>query len=89
MEFNSFSYYLLFYLQIMVLPILPMFYLIWLTNGIIIRENVIFEQSHDISTTRSRWLVQMVINLSTCDQSINKLYNSLDEINKVNNVLVK
>lgn len=55
----------------------------------IIRENVIFEQSHDISTTRSRWLVTMVIDLSTYDQSIDELYNSLDEIKKINNVLVK
>lgn len=55
----------------------------------IIRENVIFEQSHDISTTRSRWLVTLVIDLSTYDQSIDELYNSLDEIKKINNVLVK
>lgn len=31
----------------------------------------------------------MVIDLSTYDQSIGELYNSLDEINKINNVLVK
>lgn len=34
-------------------------------------------------------LVTMVIDLSTYDKSIYVLYNSLDEINKVNNVLVK
>lgn len=55
----------------------------------IIRENVSFEQSHDISTTLSRWFVTMVIDLSIYDQSIDELYNSLDEINKVKNVLIK
>lgn len=68
---------------------LPLFYIICLTNGMIIRENVIFEQFRDISVTRSRWLVTMVIDLSTYDQSIDELYNSLDEINKVNNNLKK
>lgn len=68
---------------------LPLFYIICLTNRMIIRENLIFEQSHDISTTRSRWLVTMVIDLSIYDQSIDELYNSLDEINKVNNVFIK
>lgn len=62
---------------------LPLFYIICLTNGMIIRQNVIFEQSHDISTTRRRWLVTMVIDLSICDQSIDEFYNSLDEIIKV------
>lgn len=46
------------------------------------------KQSHDISNTRSRLLVTMVIDLSTYDQSIHELYNSFDEINKVINVLV-
>lgn len=55
----------------------------------IIRENVISEQFHDISTTRSRWLVTMIIDLSTYDQSIDELYNSLNEISEVNNVLVR
>lgn len=55
----------------------------------IVRENVIFERTHDISTTRSRWLVTMIIDLSTYDQSIDELYKSLDEINKVNKVLIK
>lgn len=68
---------------------LPLFYIICLTNGMIIRQNVIFEQSHDISTTRRRWLVTMVIDLSICDQSIDEFYNSLDEIIKVKNVLIK
>lgn len=48
-----------------------------------------FEQSHEISTTRSRWLVTMVIDLSVYDQSIDKLYSALDEVNRINNVLVK
>lgn len=68
---------------------LPLFYIICLTNGMIIRQNVIFEQSHDISTTRRRWLVTMVIDLSIYDQSIDEFYNSLDEIIKVKNVLIK
>lgn len=69
--------------------ILPFLILIWLTNGnsMIVRENVIFEQSHEISTTRSRWLVTMVIDLSVYDQSIDKLYSALDEVNRINNVL--
>lgn len=80
-----------FVLQIMASTILPFLILIWLTNGnsMIVRENVIFEQSHDISTTRSRWLVTMVIDLSVYDQSIDKLYSALDEVNRINNVLVK
>lgn len=68
---------------------LPLFYIICLTNGMIIRQNVIFEQSHDISTTRRRWLVTMVIDLSIYDQSIDEFNNSLDEIIKVKNVLIK
>lgn len=80
-----------FVLQIMASTILPFLILIWLTNGnsMIVRENVIFEQSHEISTTRSRWLVTMVIDLSVYDQSIDKLYSALDEVNRINNVLVK
>lgn len=78
-----------FVLQIMASTILPFLILIWLTNGnsMIVRENVIFEQSHEISTTRSRWLVTMVIDLSVYDQSIDKLYSALDEVNRINNVL--
>lgn len=78
-----------FVLQIMASTILPFLILIWLTNGnsMIVRKNVIFEQSHEISTTRSRWLVTMVIDLSVYDQSIDKLYSALDEVNRINNVL--
>ena len=61
----------------------------YLSNELMIRENVIFEEFHEISTTRSRWLVTLAVDLTVYDQSIDKLYTSLDEINSINNMLLK
>lgn len=61
----------------------------YLTNEFMIRENVIFGEFHEISTTRSRWLVTLAVVLTVYDQSIDKLYTSLDEINFINNMLLK
>jgi hypothetical protein len=63
-------------------------FLLYMTNAMIVRENVIFEQSREIATTRNRWLVSLVIDLGAYDQSINKLYSTLDDIYKVYRILV-
>lgn len=74
----------------MIQTILPICLLIWLTINLLNkRDNVILEQLSDISTTSSRWLVIMVVDLPTYDQLFDKLYNSKNDIKKINNWFVK
>jgi uncharacterized coiled-coil protein SlyX len=70
------------------MPYIAFWVLIYLADAMLVRENVIFEKAHEIATARNRWLVTLVIDLDIYDQSIDKLYSSLNEINRINNALV-
>ena len=48
----------------------------------LIRENIIFQKTNEITTTRSRWLVAFVIDLAPYQKLINKLNEHLTEASK-------
>ena len=48
-------------------------FLFGLRQGIVVHDNVIFHKTNEITMTRSRWLVTMVIDLKPYDRFIKKL----------------
>lgn len=58
------------------------------SDSLLVRENVIFEKPHEISTTRSRWMITLVTDLTPYQVFINDLYTDLNEINRVTMALM-
>lgn len=44
-----------------------------LSRGIVIHDNVIFHKTNEITMTRSRWIVTMVVDLKPYDRFIKKI----------------
>lgn len=58
------------------------------SDSLLVRENVIFDKLHEISTTRSRWMITLVTDLTPYQVFINDLYTDLNEINRVTMALM-
>ena len=46
-------------------------------SEMLIRENVVFEKTNEVSTTRSNWLITFAIDLNPYQDLLNKLNDSL------------
>lgn len=58
------------------------------SDSLLVRENVIFEKLHEISTTRSRWMITLVTDLTPYQVFIDDLYTDLNEINRITMALM-
>jgi hypothetical protein len=59
-----------------------------MSNSLLVREDVIFEKLHEISTTRSRWMITLVTDLTPYQVFIENLYADLNEINRITMALM-
>jgi len=50
---------------------------IGLSDNLVVRKNVVFQQLNKITTTRSRWLVTLTIDLNPFDQFLTKLSHDI------------
>lgn len=58
------------------------------SDSLLVRENVIFENLHEISTTRSHWMITLVTDLTPYQVFIDDLYTDLNEINRITMALL-
>lgn len=51
------------------------------TTAVVVHENVIFTKTNELTTSRSRWLMTLVIDLESYQRFINKLQYDINETN--------
>ena len=55
------------------MPLCFLAFLFGLGRSTVVQDNVVFHKTNEITTTRSRWIVTMVIDLTPYDRFIRKL----------------
>ena len=58
-------------------------------QAVLIHENVVFHKTNDITTTRARWMVTMVIDLNPFDLFINKIHRDIQNAAGVASAIVE
>ena len=58
-------------------------------QAVLIHENVVLYKTNDITTTRERWMVTMVIDLNPFDLFINKIHRNIQNAAGVARAIVE
>ena len=58
-------------------------------QAVLIHENVVFYKTNDITTTRARWMVTMVIDLNPFELYINKIHRDIQNAAGVARAIVE